>query len=304
MLDDRIRQRIEALNRGAIAPTPGASTRGQSSPQVARASPVASAAALPALLERGEPVANLRGEHLRIRVPLDELWPGSATLAEKRIAAVRQRRESLHSKAAGVESMTESGLKAGPAARATTDRQDLADAFPDRLLLLDLETCGLAGAALFLIGVLRQVADQLTVELLLARDYSEEGAVLESLWAMVNDDTVLATFNGKSFDWPMVQDRTARHLLFRDARPPLPKHIDILHHARRRWKTELPNCKLQTLEAHVCRRRREGDLPGSLIPAAYEEFVRTGFDREMNAILRHNAIDLVTLFDLALRLAE
>ena len=53
----------------------------------------------------------------------------------------------------------------------------------------------------------------------------------------------------------------------------------------------------------VCRRRRSDDIPGQRIPAAYAEFVRTGFEREMDAILYHNALDLVTLFDLTLRLA-
>jgi hypothetical protein len=80
-------------------------------------------------------------------------------------------------------------------------------------------------------------------------------------------------------------------------------HVDVLHHARRRWRRQLPDCRLKTLEQLVCRRRRTGDIPGHLIPAAYAEFVRTGFEREIDAILYHNAVDLVTLFDLTLRLA-
>ena len=80
-------------------------------------------------------------------------------------------------------------------------------------------------------------------------------------------------------------------------------HIDILHHARRRWSKQLPNCRLQTLEQHVCRRLRSDDVPGHRIPAVYADYVRTGFEREMDNVLHHNALDLVTLFDLALRLA-
>ena len=80
-------------------------------------------------------------------------------------------------------------------------------------------------------------------------------------------------------------------------------HVDLLHHARRRWKRQLPDCRLQTLEQAICRRSRNGDISGNQIPAAYAEFVRTGFEREMDAILYHNAVDLVTLLDLALRLA-
>ncbi|HEX6961734.1 MAG TPA: ribonuclease H-like domain-containing protein [Lacipirellula sp.] len=170
-------------------------------------------------------------------------------------------------------------------------------------MLLDLETCGLSGSALFLVGLLHRIDQQLCVELLLARDYSEEPAVLASLWQRVDAEGVVVTFNGKSFDWPMVVDRSRRHLLFRGARPPAPRHIDLLHHARRRWRSQLPDCKLQTLEQHICGRTRTDDIPGHMIPAAYQQFVRTGFDREMNSILMHNAIDLVTMLDLAMRLA-
>jgi uncharacterized protein YprB with RNaseH-like and TPR domain len=169
--------------------------------------------------------------------------------------------------------------------------------------LLDLETCGLSGSSLFLAGLLRPIDGRLTVELLLARDYSEEPAVLASLWQRVHAEGVVVTFNGKSFDWPMVVDRSRRHLLFRGQRMPAPVHLDLLHAARRRWRGQLPDCKLQTLEQRICGRSRMDDISGAMIPAAYHEYVRTGFEREMDAVLLHNAIDLVTLLDLAMRLA-
>jgi hypothetical protein len=100
----------------------------------------------------------------------------------------------------------------------------------------------------------------------------------------------------------MVLERSVRHRMQPPNVPSL-QHIDVLHHARRRWRKQLPNCRLQTLEWHVCRRRRADDIPGHRIPAVYAEFVRTGFERDMETVLYHNALDLVTLFDLALRLA-
>jgi uncharacterized protein YprB with RNaseH-like and TPR domain len=177
-------------------------------------------------------------------------------------------------------------------------------AFPQDLLLVDLETCGLAGSSLFLIGLLRCIEGHLAVELLLARSYAEERAVLASFWQAVTPRSLLVTFNGKSFDWPMLADRSARHLMFRGCRRPEPAHVDLLHHARRRWRRQLPDCRLQTLERHICGRGRTGDIPGNQIPAAYQHYVRTGKDHEMNAILLHNAIDLVTLLDIGLRLAD
>jgi uncharacterized protein len=137
----------------------------------------------------------------------------------------------------------------------------------------------------------------------LARNYAEEHAVLVSFWQRAAEHRVLVTFNGKSFDWPMLVDRSARHLMFRQARRPELLHVDLLHHSRRRWRRQLPNCRLQTLERHICGRGRAGDIPGERIPAAYHQFVRTGFPRDMDAILLHNAVDLVTLLDLAMRLA-
>ncbi|MFW6171353.1 MAG: ribonuclease H-like domain-containing protein, partial [Planctomycetota bacterium] len=83
---------------------------------------------------------------------------------------------------------------------------------------------------------------------------------------------------------------------------PEPIHCDLLHHARRRWKDKLPDCKLQTLERYVCRRRRTADIPGREIPSAYHDFVRSGDAWLIRAVLHHNALDLVTLLQLSMLL--
>lgn len=294
MLDESLRRRLEALNRGPL-PTQVSPRPRRATPQTKRAIVEPRAVKpLPGLLRRAEVVTNAAGEHLRVRLPLAELWRRGPEL-------VAARREQLAQEDAG------NGDELAAVIRA----------FPDRLLLVDLETCGLAGAALFLIGVLRSISDVLTLELLLARNYSQERAILVSFWQIAAGRDVLVTFNGKAFDWPMMLDRSRRHLLIRSqSRLPAPslqspasglpsplRHVDLLHHARRRWKGELPDCRLQTLERHVCRRRRVGDVPGHMIPAAYADFVRTGIPREMESVLYHNALDLVTLLDLAMRLA-
>jgi len=256
--------------------------------------------AIPGLIRRGDVVRTSGGEHLRVQLPLEELWPGGSQLVAARQEHLRQLIDDSEEQ---------------PALNA--DFVAFARCWPDRVLLLDLETCGLAGSALFLVGLLRQIDGAPTVELLLARDYAEEQAILESLWQIVAGHDVLVTFNGKSFDWPMVADRSARHRLDVGWASPITiksrrseevghshlTHVDVLHHARRRWRGRLPDCRLQTLEEQICRRRRVGDIAGRLIPAAYAEYVRTGHQREMDAILYHNAVDLVTLLDLALRLA-
>ena len=311
MLDDRVRRRIEALNRGPLPagqPATMESTRKPTKKSPARPGCVPS---LPGLLARGAADQNEIGEHWRIKIPLEDLWPGGAALVAARIAAckevaaesARDREPRGAAPAQGLRPLR-APEDAPATAKSRADLNQLIAAYPQNLLLLDLETCGFAGAALFLVGILRAVDDNLTVELLLARDYSEEPAVLRTLWNMIDNSTVLATFNGKSFDWPMVLDRTARHLLFQGCEQPRPGHIDLLHHARRRWKGTLPDCRLQTIESRICGRGRTGDIPGDQIPGAYQQFVRTGVSREIDSILMHNAIDLVTLLDIAMRLAD
>jgi uncharacterized protein len=309
MVDDSLRRRLEALNRGELSangassggamPTAGGmlsrsvsmvtSLRSESSPPTVRSSSRVVPPIL-GLLHRGDVVRTSAGEHLRIRLSLEELWPGGSRL----VAARQEQLRHLLAEDEAAHAMH-------------VDFSAFVAALPDRVLCLDLETCGLAGSALFLVGLLRHVDGSPTVELLLARDYAEEQPVLESLWQTVAGYDVLVTFNGKSFDWPMVTDRSVRHRLAPARTPKLDAgeivHVDVLHHARRRWRGQLPDCRLATLEERICRRRRVGDIAGHLIPAAYAEYVRTGFEREMDAILYHNAVDLVTLLDLALRLA-
>ena len=75
-------------------------------------------------------------------------------------------------------------------------------------------------------------------------------------------------------------------------------HLDLLGESRRAWRGGLPNCKLQTLEYHICHRTRTDDIPGHLIPEAYHSYVRTGDAAEMIQVIEHNLLDLVTMVDL------
>jgi uncharacterized protein YprB with RNaseH-like and TPR domain len=146
---------------------------------------------------------------------------------------------------------------------------------------------------------------------LFARNYAEERAILHTLWEIAAENQVLVTFNGKSVDWPMVHDRSVLHRLDRAEAASGGKsrflqlvHCDLLHPARRRWKGVLPNCKLQTLERLVCRRHRREVIGGAQIPLAYHDFVRSGAAGPMRSVLRHNALDLVTLVEIVLSLAH
>lgn len=252
-------------------------------------------------LEAGTEVENLAGQHLTIRL----CWSHFGTDLPGQLERVQQA-WSQHSADA------EQG-KIHPEVAA------LGRSFPRDALFLDLETCGLGGAMVFLVGLLHHTSEGVVIEQLLARNYAEERAILTTLWQIAADKRMLVTFNGKSFDWPMVHDRSTLHRLGKrvfdgsvaptradllapqDPRPELP-HFDVLHHARRRWRSRLPNCRLQTLERHLCHRVRQDDVPGHEIPQAYHDFVRTGNTRSMESILHHNALDLVTMTQVAMRM--
>lgn len=172
---------------------------------------------------------------------------------------------------------------------------------PERALFIDTETTGLAGNMVFLLGAMRVSGEGIVLTQVLARDYREEPALLEVWRDMATRAEFLVSFNGKAFDVPILRDRLGLHHL---EAPPARLHVDLLHHARRRWRTVLPDCRLQTIEWQLCGRRRVGDIPGEEIPAAYHHFVRTGDTRDMLTVLHHNAMDLLTLADIVLALSS
>src|SRR5262249_13407269 len=142
----------------------------------------------------------------------------------------------------------------------------LADAGAGGILFFDLETTGFAGTPLFLAGLMSLDGAEFQVRQHFARHYGEEGEVVAEILREISRYRCLVTFNGKTFDWPFLRERLVAHQL---SPPPDIPHFDLLHAARRRWRGVLPNCRLTTLERHICRRRRIEDVPGAQIPALY-----------------------------------
>lgn len=278
MLSEELRTRIGRLQREReFSPVRPAVT-----PPVARPVPAegSNQAWTLAAAMTGEEFENGAGRFYRVRRPLFRVWPdGERLFREARIALRRQ---------ASVTTETRPEL--------ALFRRD----FPEGVLFFDLETCGLAGSAVFLIGAVTAQDDALWVDQLLARDYSEEAAIVAEFARLAQGQELLASFNGKSFDLPMLLDRARRHRLTAPLELKRLPHLDLLHHARRLWRGKLPNCKLQTLERCILKRWRQGDLPSDRIPAAYHEFVRSGDAREIREIVTHNALDLLTLVQIAM----
>ncbi len=171
-----------------------------------------------------------------------------------------------------------------------------ASARPEDPLFADIETCGLAGSSIFLVGTMAYRDGELVFRQYLARDYAEEAAILAAFTRRYARCPLLVTFNGKAFDMTMIRERAAFH---RVAMPRSePPHLDLLHEARRMWRGRVPNCRLLTLEQCLCQRSRIGDIPGWAIPDAYHRFVDTGDARQLADILHHNLLDLLTMAEL------
>jgi uncharacterized protein len=169
---------------------------------------------------------------------------------------------------------------------------------PSKWLFLDTETTGLAGGTgtyAFLVGVAWWDAGGLQAEQLFMRDFTEEYSVLQELAERVVERPVLVTFNGKSFDWPLLENRFTMTRAI--AAPKLAAHLDLLHPARALWKLRLGTVRLVELERHVLDAprlgwRREDDVESALIPQYYFDYLRGGSARPLAGIVKHNQMDL------------
>jgi hypothetical protein len=171
----------------------------------------------------------------------------------------------------------------------------LAEAEVEGTALIDTETAGWQGRPLFMIGLLRWAEGELVLTQYFARDYAQEAALLSQFAAVLPEIKLLVSFNGKAFDWPFVRDRMVYHRLQWEAEF---AHLDLLHCSRSRWRSRLPNCRLQTLERYLCGRWRSGDVPSAEIPQRYHDFVREQEARLIAPIFHHNRLDLITMVEI------
>src|SRR5947209_5852302 len=169
---------------------------------------------------------------------------------------------------------------------------------PEKWLFLDTETTGLAGGTgtyAFLIGLAWWDAGGLQVEQFFMRDFAEEHSLLQELSQCVAERPVLVTFNGKSFDWPLLENRFTMTRSI--AVPKLAAHLDLLHPARALWKLRLGSVRLVELERQVLDAprigwHREDDVEAALIPQLYFDYLRGGPAEPLAGVVRHNQMDL------------
>ncbi len=174
-----------------------------------------------------------------------------------------------------------------------------------KCLFLDLETTGLAGGTgtyAFLVGVGHIELDHIVVRQYLLPDFQHEWLLLKLLENTLQMAESLVTFNGKSYDVPLIRNRFILNRL--ETRLDELLHIDLLHAARRVWKRRLPACDLQTLEREILGENRLQDIPGHIIPQIYFEYIRKRQAFLLRDVLEHNFHDIVYLILLTIRLGH
>jgi uncharacterized protein YprB with RNaseH-like and TPR domain len=173
----------------------------------------------------------------------------------------------------------------------------LAGCDPSRALFLDTETTGLAGGAgtvAFLVGMGGWRDGAFVLEQLLVRTLGEEAPVLDHLAERIAQASMLVTFNGKSFDMPLLR---TRFVMAHMGAPPEPPHLDLLHIARRVHGRRLgqKSCRLVSIEREVLGFEREDDIESRDVSACYWHFLRTGDACALLGVVEHNAWDVVAM---------
>lgn len=166
----------------------------------------------------------------------------------------------------------------------------------EELMFFDIETTGLsrsAGTLAFAIGVgFFSAAGEMIVDQIFLTDPGREAEALERLSRHLSRARVLVSFNGRSFDLPVLRNRG---LLNRQRlRLDLP-HLDLLHLCRRLFRDRLPDCRLSTIEREILGFRRQGDPSGAEAPRMYHDYLASGRWDELPLLLHHNLLDVLTL---------
>jgi len=173
----------------------------------------------------------------------------------------------------------------------------------NKTVFLDTETTGLAGGAgtyIFLVGVGYFERDQFCIRQYFMRDYNEERALLSALNDLLANFKAVVTYNGKTFDLPLMESRyimSGMKMSLKD-----PYHFDLLYPARRLWKRRLESCSLSIVEREILKVSRDDDVPGYLIPEIYFRYLRTKDARAIKQVFEHNLQDILSLVALVSRM--
>jgi len=167
---------------------------------------------------------------------------------------------------------------------------------PERVVFIDTETTGLAGGTgtvAFLVGMGRFVGDCFEVTQYFLRDFGDEPALLHEISQSLCDVSGIISFNGKSYDLPLLRTRFILNRL--EFKTEEFQHLDLLHAARRLWKKKLTSFNLRDLEVAILGFRREGDIPSAQIPSVFFQCLQSKDLSALKPILQHNVMDILSM---------
>ncbi|PYS28148.1 MAG: hypothetical protein DMG11_13675 [Acidobacteria bacterium] len=175
----------------------------------------------------------------------------------------------------------------------------------DRIVFLDTETTGIQGGAgmcPFLVGLGCFAGDEFHMLQYFIRDFDEEPSMLYALGERLSGFELVVTYNGAAFDIPLLETR------FTLARLDSPfqnlSHFDLLFTARRLWKNGHGSCRLTALEREMLSFFRGPDVPGSMIPRVYFDYLQRRPSSTLNGVFTHNVHDVVSLAALTLHACD
>jgi len=167
---------------------------------------------------------------------------------------------------------------------------------PTSAVFVDTETTGLSGGTgtvAFLIGAGYFEGDSFVVEQCFMRDYDDEEAMLTYLDTLFRRFETIVTYNGKSFDVPLMRTRFIQNRI--PFRLDATIHFDLVHAARRLWRDRLRDCSLGNIERNILGLQRQGDVPSHEIPRMWLDYLRTRDARKLDRVFYHHQIDIVSL---------
>ncbi|SDN82555.1 hypothetical protein SAMN04487897_10552 [Paenibacillus sp. yr247] len=175
----------------------------------------------------------------------------------------------------------------------------------EALLFFDTETTGLgvgAGNVPFMVGIGFYTGELFTVEQLLIRNPAEEQAMLVYLQELLDRFTHIVSYNGRTFDWPILKNRyVLNRLTLVDSKL---LQLDLLYPSRSLWRNTLPSCRLSKVEESRLGFERVDDVPGSMAPAFYFQYLAEKNPSVLEGVFVHNEHDIVTLAALAIHFGK